>query len=113
MSQENVEIIRRALEAFNLGDLEAVTKDFAGPKFEYVASGALPGARGVYRGADGYRTFLEAEGLFAEFDEVQVEIDELVESGDQVLVSLTLHGRGRQSGVEASWRVFMVWTVQD
>jgi ketosteroid isomerase-like protein len=30
-----------------------------------------------------------------------------------VLVSVTTRGRGRQSGVEASWNVWQVWTLRD
>jgi ketosteroid isomerase-like protein len=49
MSQENVEIVRRGYEAFNKGDLEGMVASFA-PDFEYVASGAIPDADGIYRG---------------------------------------------------------------
>ena len=42
-----------------------------------------------------------------------LEIGELIEAGDQVLAELTLRGRGKQSGVEASWDVWQLWTVQD
>jgi ketosteroid isomerase-like protein len=40
MSQENVEILRAALDAFNRGDLEAALKDFA-PDFEFDFSQAI------------------------------------------------------------------------
>ena len=57
MSQENVELVRRAYEAFNRGDLDGMVADFA-PTFEYASTGAIPGAGGVYRGQDGMRQFL-------------------------------------------------------
>ena len=46
MSQENVEIARRAYEAFNRGDLQAMVADLA-PNFEYATTGAIPGMTGV------------------------------------------------------------------
>ncbi len=49
MSRENVEMARRAYEAFNRGDREGMVADFA-PNFEYVTTGTIPGARGAYRG---------------------------------------------------------------
>jgi hypothetical protein len=38
MSRETIEVVRRAYEAFNRGDLEAMSADFA-PVFEYIATG--------------------------------------------------------------------------
>jgi uncharacterized protein len=110
MSQENVELARRAYEAFNRGDLDGLVADFA-PTFEYVTTGAIPGAGGVYRGPERYKEFVGWLG--SEFESARVEVRELIEAGDQVLASVTLRGRGKQSGVEASWDVSHLWTVQD
>ena len=110
MSQENVEMLRRAYEAFNRGDREGAVAGFA-PEAEYVVTtGQIPGAGGVYRGPEGYRRFLES--WWSEFDEPGIEVHELIETGDQVLASLKLRGRGRQSGVETSWDIWQIWTVR-
>ena len=42
MTQENVEIVRRAYEAFNRGDIDGALADLASD-FEYTPSGAIPG----------------------------------------------------------------------
>jgi uncharacterized protein len=110
MSDENVELVRRAFEAFDRGDSEGVVSDFA-PDCEYFATGAIPGVTGVFRGPDGYRRFLEA--FVGEFDDLQVEPQEFIEAGDQVLVSVALRGRGQRSRVETSWRISQLWTVRD
>jgi ketosteroid isomerase-like protein len=110
MSHENVEVVRRAFEAFDRGDMEGVVADF-GPHFEYVATGAIPGVRGVYRGTEGYRRFLEA--FVGEFDDVHVKTPEFVEAGDQVLVSVTIRGRGKRSRAETSWSFWLLWQVRD
>jgi uncharacterized protein len=110
MSQENVEIMRRAHEAFNRGDVDGVVADFA-PDFEYVASGVIPGVGGVYQGPDGYRRFME--GFWDEFDDACLEAHEFIEAGDQVLVSLTVRGRGKRSGAETSWTFWHLWALRD
>jgi ketosteroid isomerase-like protein len=54
MSQENVETLRRAFEAFNRNDLDAAVADMH-QDCEYMPSGALPGVRDVGRGPEGYK----------------------------------------------------------
>jgi hypothetical protein len=108
MSHENVEIVRRGIEAFNRVDLEAMVAD-AAPDFEYVAAGTI--FAGVYRGSEGFRRFVE--GFWGEFDDAHIEVHEFTEAGDRVLVSQTFQGRGKQSGVEVSWDIWQLWTLRD
>jgi uncharacterized protein len=108
MSEENVEVVRRGYEAFNRGDLDAMVADFA-LTFEYLASGAVPGTGGVYRGSEGLKEFM---GWFAEFSDARAEINELIDAGDKVLVGITALGRGKQSGVESGWHVWHLWTLR-
>jgi len=110
MSEESVAIARRAYEAFNRGDLQAMVADLA-PNFEYATTGAIPGMTGVYRGAEGILGFLE--WMRSEFERPRIEVHELVDAGDQVVAAVTLRGRGKQSGVEASWDVWHAWTMED
>jgi ketosteroid isomerase-like protein len=110
MSQENVEIVRRVYEAFNRGDLDAVVADIA-PDAVYLPTGTIPGFAGVYQGGEGFRRFLS--WLWEEFDEPRIEVHEIIEVGNQVLVSLTNRGRGKQSGADVSWHLWQVGTVRD
>ena len=110
MSQENVELVRAAYEAFERGDFDGMVADFA-PTFEYVPTGMIPGVAGTYRGPEGLREFLR--WMWEEFDGPRIEMHELTAAGDQVLTSVTLRGRGKQSGVDASWDVWHLWTIQD
>jgi uncharacterized protein len=109
MSQENVEVVRRGYEAFSRGDLDGMVTDVA-PTFEYVAN-VIPGSLGVYRGPEGWKKFLSV--FVDEFQDARVEIRELIEAGDQVVASLTMQGRGKQSGVEVRWDVWQLWTLRD
>ena len=110
MSQANVEMVRHAYKAFNRGDLEDMFAD-AAPEFEYFATGAIPGAGGVHRGPEEFRQFLDR--WWGEFDQPHVEVRELIDAGDQVLASVTFRGHGKQSGVEANWALWQLWTVRD
>jgi taurine dehydrogenase small subunit len=109
MSQENFEMVRRAFDAYNRGDLDAVVTDFASD-CEYVSSGALPGGRGVYQGPEGYKRFIG--WIKDEFEDAHVDVNDLTDAGDRVLASLTLRGRGRQSGAATTWDLWHVWTVR-
>lgn len=109
MSEESAAIARRAYEAFNRGDQQAMVADLA-PNFEYATTGAIPGMTGVYRGVEGILGFLE--WMRSEFERPRIEVNELVDAGDQVVAAVTLRGRGKQSGVEASWDVWHVWTME-
>src|SRR5512133_1636178 len=110
MSAENVEIVRRAVEAFNRGDLDAAVADFA-PDCEYISSGAIPGATDTYRGPEGYKRF--AGWLLDQFDDVRLELNEIIGEGDQVVVSFNNRGRGKHGGPETTWQVWQVWTFSD
>jgi ketosteroid isomerase-like protein len=113
MSEENVEVVRRMFEAFGRGDLEgAIQLADTPPEFEFVPSGALiPDLASVQRGPEAFRQVVET--FFAEFDNPRVDLHELIDAGDQVFASFTLSGRGKHSGVEASWNPLSVYTVRN
>ena len=110
MSEENVELVRRGYEAYNRGDPEGTVADFA-PTFEYVSTGAIPGKGNVHRGPEGYVEFVR--WLWDEFEDVRIEVHELIEAGDRVLASVTLKGRGRQSGADVAWDLWHLWWIED
>src|SRR5438876_1206523 len=97
MSEENVEIVKRAMLAFNRRDLEALT-ELLTEDFELFTAiiGAVEG--GSYRGADGLASYFEA--VSDAWEEIRMLAGELRDLGDTVLVLGRLEGRGRGSGVE-------------
>jgi ketosteroid isomerase-like protein len=109
MSQENVEIIRRAYERWNRGDFGWAT--VVAPEFEYVASPAFIGLSGGHRGLEGFTRFLEQ--IWGEFNEPHAEPQEFIEAEDNVLAVMTFRGRGKQSGVEVNMELFQLWTFRD
>jgi ketosteroid isomerase-like protein len=111
MSKENVEMVRRGIEAFNRGDLDAL-RAIAAPDFEYVTSGTIPDLTGAYHGLDDFeQRFFEP--FWSAFDDTSYEVHEMIDAGDRVLVWQTIRGRGKQSGVEVGYDTWQVWTFRD
>jgi hypothetical protein len=110
MSQQNVEMVRRAYEAYSRGDMDGAVADFA-RDCRYTAAGIVPGRTGVFRGPEGYKEFIG--WVRSEFNDVQAELDELIDADDTVVVGSTLRGRGKQSGAEGKFTFWQVWTIQD
>jgi ketosteroid isomerase-like protein len=91
MSQENVEIVSAAVNAFNRGDWDAALKD-AAPNFEWDNSQAIGENHGVYS-LDQMPSFWAA--LTEPWQSVRIEIDEVIEFGEVVILPHTIHVRGR------------------
>lgn len=108
MSEENVEIIRRAVDAVNRGDRDAAVADLS-PDAEYIPSEAFPESR-VRRGPEDVKEFLT--WLWDEFEDARLDPHEFIDTGDKILVSTTISARGRQSGVEAAWDIWHVWEIR-
>ncbi len=53
------------------------------------------------------------EDFFGEFDDGRVEPEEYIEVGEHVLVTVTISGRGKQSGAAVRWNVFHAWTFEN
>ena len=110
MSQENVETVRRALEATNRGDIEEVLT-YIDPDGE-LHSAIIGGAEGnVYRGHDGYRRwYAETE---ATFEELRTDLTEFRELGDRVVGLGHIYARGRESGAELDSATGWVFTLRN
>jgi len=107
MSQENVEIVRRAVEAWSRSDSNAVVADFAA---EGVVD--LSRAVGPTQGTYGREAAREIWDDFAEaWQAMRIECDEFVEVDDKVVTPLTLHARGR-GGIQTDAKPTWVWTLR-
>jgi ketosteroid isomerase-like protein len=108
MSQENVEIVRAAVDAANGGDWDAVFKD-AAPSFEVDLSRAVGPLHGVY-GLDQWRSAVE--DFAGSWESLRFETGELIDAGEHVVVPWTMHARGRD-GIEVPSRVTWVWSIRN
>jgi ketosteroid isomerase-like protein len=109
MSQENVEIVRRCLEAFSRGDYEAAMEAID-PSIEYDLTHFPDGK--VYLGHEGVR---EAFRIWlGTWEDYRHEVDELTDLGnDEVLGLVRESGRGKGSGIELERPTAAVWTLRD
>jgi ketosteroid isomerase-like protein len=112
MSQENVEIIRRAAEVFDTGDLERWVSEFFHPDIEWRTSVEDPDAA-THRGPEALKRYVE-QWTVESFEGLRAEIEEYIYAGDdRVFTWVHWTGRGRSSGVEADWYLAVIYTLRD
>src|SRR5271169_4239774 len=106
MSQANVEIAERGIDAFNRRDVEALAEVTA------LDSEWFPALPGAVEG-DGSRGFQGIETYLGEIREtweaLQVLADEYRDLGDRVLMLGRTEGRGRGSGIQVDASLAMVF----
>ena len=107
MSQENVEIVRRCGEAFDRGDFEGSLADLD-PDIDYDLRHFPDGQ--VYHGHDGVREAFRR--WLGTWENYRQERDEFIDAGDEVVVAVREHGRGKGSGVKLERPTFGVWTLR-
>jgi uncharacterized protein len=110
MSQENVDLIRRGLEAFNSEDMERILA-FVDPDFETVVSGELSAEPDTYRGHDGIRRYFKS--FRDAMDEIRFEPERFWDAGEAVVVALRLTARGRQTAIRVEQSIAQVWSIRD
>jgi ketosteroid isomerase-like protein len=111
MSQENVEIVRRAFDAFRRGDLDDVLalcdRDVV---LDLTHNHDWP--EGTYVGHAGVRRFLTE--LLELWEDFEVGVDEHISAPDGRIVSLWWQrGRGRHSGLTINMELAHITTVRN
>ncbi len=109
MSQENVEIVRRSIEAWNRRDL-TTTRTLWRSDGEVDWSRARGPFKGVYRGHREREAFWNE--FWSTFEVVEGELSDFTETGPYVVASNTARMRGRD-GIEVIARSTFVYTVEN
>ena len=91
MSQENVEIVRRAYEAWNAGDMDAV-REFYDPDVVVRPNKDWP-ERGPFFGREAVMQWLEQ--LRDTWDTLVIETISRIDAGDRIIERHIPHGRGQ------------------
>jgi ketosteroid isomerase-like protein len=111
MSQENVEIVRRAGAAFESGlergEVEAFVREFYDPEGQYEPIEEAAPLRGHDAIIEYFRRMLEV------WEEFHLELEEVIDAGDQVVSTALLRGRSKSSRIEVSQRIYSVTEVRD
>lgn len=111
MSQENVEAVGAAYQAFAGrgidGFLEHLTEDV-----DHRAIEGAPDDRGPMHGKDDLRAYVQ--DWLDTFDQFTAQPVELVDAAeDQVVAAIRIGGRAKLSGVETDLTFFVLYTLRD
>jgi ketosteroid isomerase-like protein len=109
MSQENVEVVRRGIEAWNRRDATTLSALWRSDGVIDWSRARGP-FRGIYRGEREREAFWDE--FWSTFQCAQIETYDVVEAGAEVVVPNTAHMRGRD-GIEVSARSTFVFTVEN
>ena len=111
MSEENVELMRRAFEAFNARDREGALS-LCDPEIEYRSAFVPALEQKTYRGLDGMVRW--REDVAAALEDFHMEdIRFLDAGGDRVVALYRILGRGAGSGVPVSRDVGALWQLRN
>jgi ketosteroid isomerase-like protein len=114
VSQENVEIVRRASEilseAYKSGEVPDEMLVLCAPDFQLDASRRVFNPA-TYDGHAGLRSAIsEISDAWEDFCEGN---EQLIDVGDKVLALQTIAGRGRASGIEVRAAAALIWTLRN
>jgi ketosteroid isomerase-like protein len=110
MSQENVEIVRRFVDAVRDRRWEDATRQLAPDAELHGTVGGLTEGS-AWRGPEQIRDFFEQDA--EAWDERRLEAEKFIHAGDCVVVLLHEFRRGKGSGVETETDTAMVYEVRD
>ena len=108
MSQENLELVDRLVEAFNRRDFEAIVA-LCDPGVELVEDPRVPGAITRRGRAEVQRYF---ESMHRYWEAPRIEPERFVDRADEVLVLARLATHTRRGGPEMERRVDLMVTLR-
>jgi ketosteroid isomerase-like protein len=111
VAEENVEIVRGALDALAAGGVEALLP-FVHERFEMTTPSEFAAEPDTYRGEEGLRRWFDS---FNEvMDQVGIAGEDLAEVGeDEVVASLRLSASGGSTGIEVTQQAEVLCTLAD
>jgi ketosteroid isomerase-like protein len=107
MSQDHIDLVRSAYEAYNRRDVEAVFASFDA-QIDWDVPDSLPWGAHI-RGIEAMGPFFEGLRPYLG-DDHQVAVDELIDAGDRV-VALVHHRGTAPGGTAYDVPSIMLWTV--
>ena len=109
MSQENVEVVWRQVEAFNRRDVDAIVA-LVSPDVAWKDSVFFSEPARIYKGRAAFREWLDR--VLEPWESFHARVEEITEApGDRVFVGGCLTTRGKGSGVETQIRGWFVFWI--
>jgi ketosteroid isomerase-like protein len=108
MSEENVVVARRVIQALDRGDLSGAMKD-AAADFVFDFSRSISPEQGVY-GRDDLPRLVET--FFGDWESQRYEPGEFIEAGNRLITPMKTYLRGRD-GIEVQTRFAWLWSFRD
>ena len=109
MSRDSVEVVRKAIDASNRGDVEASLAD-THPDAEWVVAKEHPNA-GTHRG---HAAIIAYRAEWQEMlDPIRFDVDQLIDAGDKVVSVGRVRGRGIGSGIDVDVPLALVSELRD
>jgi ketosteroid isomerase-like protein len=109
MSEENVQLFRRGLAAWNERDFGAIV-EMCHPDVEWTFSDRLPDTTGDIRGRHAVSDFLAR--FTEDWVEISISADQVIDAGDDVVADVRFVAKGRD-GTEVSMQFIHVWTTRN
>jgi ketosteroid isomerase-like protein len=107
MSEENVKVVRRSIEAF-VADDAAAFRDTLHPELEWrpfeESHSPSYGHEGAVRLM---RQWLDT------WSEHRFDVEDVIDGGDDVLATVRITGRGKASGIEVNVRLYLHCKLRD
>ena len=107
MSQENVELTRRILNAVNEGGLTAAAADHFHPEITWHTDPLVPEA-GVYVGREAVLAYLQ--GYLRAIGDTQFEVHDVVDLGNDKVLAVTTFS-GQPAGAAEGQTSFIDWCL--
>jgi len=100
-----------ASAALDEAELQRLYDEFWHPDIDYRAAAGAIDDVGFLRGRDAVRAYVaDWVGMF---DDLRLELADVDDSGDQVVATVRMSGRAKQSGADTELRFAVVYTIRD
>ena len=109
MPQEDVEVVQASFEAWK-GGLDDYLAMFD-PDIDWRAIEGAPDDVGPIIGIEALRAYVQ--DWLDHFDDLRLEVDELIDTGDEVVVVQRVSGTAKGSGVPTELRYAVVCTIKN
>jgi ketosteroid isomerase-like protein len=108
MSEENVALAQKAIDAINRSDFDALLA-FLSPDVVWEALEGVTGIGELYRGRAEVREWIELMLENAEEGVAHIEVEQITDLGDgRVFIAVVLTARRRGSGVPFEYRTWQI-----